>query len=340
MKKALAFISLAIVALSFYKTAPHLISQLVSDPVEVNLLTGAPGTNGTVLVVKIDDTLAAHPQIGIAQADVIYIEQVEGGLTRIAAIYSQARKDLPPKIGPVRSARISDIDILAQYGRVAFAFSGAQSKMLPVIAAANLENLSAEREPATIYSRDLTRIEPTNMILDPAALLAKAIDAEGKEIVDVKSMGWTFGDLPTDTSTMKAAPVASASIKWPASKYRIDWDSLKKKWNIFYGGAPDLDANGIQLSTSTFIIQKVLITDSIYHDKVGGITPLSHVVGAGTGYLMRDGLAIPINWTRASETEPTQWSYLNGTEAKFVAGQIWIALTDQTPAFAAIGATK
>ncbi len=340
MKKFLAVLSFAIVALSLYKSAPHLISAITSAPVEVNYLTGAPGTNGKVLAVKIDDTSAAHPQIGIEKADVIYIEQVEGGLTRLAAIYSQSRESLPAKIGPVRSARISDIDILAQYGRVAFAFSGAQRKMLPVIASANLESLSAEREPPSIYSRDLTRSEPTNMILDPRALLVKAIDQEGKDIADAKSMGWSFGALPTDTTTLKVQPVTSVSIKWPASKYRIEWDSLKKHWNIFYGGAPDLDANGMQLSTRTFIIQKVLITDSIYHDKVGGITPLSHLIGEGSGYLMRDGYAVPINWSRTSETEPTRWSYLNGDEAKFVPGQIWIALSDQSPVFAADRATK
>ena len=43
------------------------------------------------------------------------------------------------RIGPVRSARISDIEIMAQYGRVAFAYSGAQHKLLPVISAANLQ---------------------------------------------------------------------------------------------------------------------------------------------------------------------------------------------------------
>ena len=80
----------------------------------------------------------AHPQIGLEDADVVYIEQVEGGLTRLAAVFSST---IPVRIGPVRSARISDIDILSQYGRVAFAYSGAQRKLLPVITAANLQDL-------------------------------------------------------------------------------------------------------------------------------------------------------------------------------------------------------
>ena len=67
------------------------------------------------MVVKIDDTRQAHPQIGLENADIIYIEQVEAGLTRLLAIYSSK---IPNDIGPIRSLRIGDIDLLAQYGRV------------------------------------------------------------------------------------------------------------------------------------------------------------------------------------------------------------------------------
>ena len=112
-----------------------------------NSISGRVGTDGPVLVVKVDDTTQAHPQIGLDKADLVYIEQVEGGLTRLAAVFSS---QIPAQVGPVRSARISDIDILSQYGHVAFAYSGAQARMFPVIAAANLENLGAQRESPTI----------------------------------------------------------------------------------------------------------------------------------------------------------------------------------------------
>ena len=56
--------------------------------VKKNLLNGLPGTDNEIIVVKIDDTNQARPQTGIEDADVVYIEQVEGGTTRIAALYS------------------------------------------------------------------------------------------------------------------------------------------------------------------------------------------------------------------------------------------------------------
>lgn len=294
---------------------------------ELNLYSNLPGGNGPILAVKIDDTPPAHPQINLDKADVVYIEQVEGGLSRIAAIFSNP-KNLPDLVGPVRSARISDLDILSQYGRVGFAFSGAQRLFYPKIDAANLVNLSADHEPASIYSRDLTRQEPTNLILHPRSLLTKAIDTEKKVLALPKDPGWKFGAAPAGGQA-----IVSASFKWPASKYSATWSASENRWLLSYDGSPDLGADGRQLGSPTLIIQKVSITPSIYHDKVGGITPFSQTVGSGTAYLLRDGRAIPIFWNRSTAETPTTWTLKDGKSANFATGQIWIALTDSDPVF-------
>lgn len=293
--------------------------------VATNALTGLPGINGPVLFVKIDDTIAAHPQIGLDSADVIYIEQVEGGLTRLAAIFSNK---LPAKIGPIRSARISDIDLMANYGRVGMAYSGAQSKFLPVLRAANIENIGADTEPASIYSRDPARSAPTDLILNPKALLNKSINVEHRKIVTAKSVGWQFGTLPVGGKVIK-----SAEMKWPAAKYKAVWSSATQKWKMYYNGSLDLAADGVQLGSPTLLIQMVSITPSIYHDKLGSYTPFSNTIGSGTGYLLRDGREIPVFWNRVSATEPTTWTLKDGSPAFLPVGQVWIALTDQKPTF-------
>jgi hypothetical protein len=134
-----AVIASAVLALSACGASPTPPPKVVKV-IPTNVLTGLPGKNGPVLFVKIDDTQVAHPQIGLDSADVTYIEQVEGGLTRLAAVFSNK---LPALIGPVRSARISDIDLMANYGRVGLAYSGAQSLFLPVLRAANIEDIGA-----------------------------------------------------------------------------------------------------------------------------------------------------------------------------------------------------
>ncbi|CAB4531378.1 Protein of unknown function DUF3048, N-terminal [actinobacterium SCGC AAA044-D11] len=324
MKKFLATFSILIV-LSSCASPVNLGKKSEEKAVERNVLTNLPGVNGPVLAVKVDDTSQAHPQVGLSKADVVYIEQVEGGLTRLAAIFTN---QIPALIGPVRSARISDIEILAQYGRVGFAYSGAQSKMRPVLAAANLVNMSAEINPPSIYQTDKTRFAPTNMMLDADALLKKTIDQEGKEIDSVRSVGWQFGKIAKG-----AKKVLTASVKWPASRYELSWSKTEKRWLFTYNGKPNLDSDGRQLGSANFVIQKVSITNSIYHDKVGGITPLSNTVGSGSGYLLRDGKVIAINWQRPSADVGTIWTLSDGSVANFADGQVWIALTDNEPLF-------
>lgn len=324
VKRVLAGISILIV-LSSCATPSSIVKNVSGKSVERNVLTNLPGKNGPVLAVKIDDTPPAHPQVGLAKADVIYIEQVEGGLTRLAAIFSN---EIPPLIGPVRSARISDIEILAQYGRVGFAYSGAQSKMRPVLAQANLVNMSAEINPPTIYQTDKNRYSPTNMMLDASALLTKTIEVEGKKIDTVRSVGWQFGKVAEG-----AKKVLGVSFKWPASRYSATWSTSEKRWLLSYDGKPNLDSDGRQLGGANLVIQKVAITDSIYRDKVGGVTPFSNTVGSGTGYLLRNGKVLPINWQRPSAEVGTIWTLTDGSVANFADGQVWIALSDNEPTF-------
>jgi len=296
-----------------------------TSAVPTNVLTGLPGKNGPVLFVKVDDTRAAHPQIGLDSADVIYIEQVEGGLTRLAAVFSNK---LPAEIGPVRSARISDIDLMASYGRVGMAYSGAQTLFLPVLRAANIEDIGADTEPASIFSRDPARQSPTNMIVNPTALLNKSINVEHRKIVTARSVGWSFGPLPKG-----GVPISSVEIKWPAAQYKAIWSGATKKWKMVYDGTPDIAADGQQLGSPTFLIQEVSITPSIYHDHLGSYTPFSNTVGSGTGFLLRDGQEIPVYWNRATATDPTTWTLKDGSPAYFHTGQVWVALTDQQPTF-------
>jgi len=295
--------------------------------VPVNSLSGRVGTDGPILVVKIDDTPAAHPQAGLEDADIVYIEQVEGGLTRLAAIFSSK---IPSVIGPVRSARISDIEILEQFGRVAFAYSGAQSKLLPVIASANLENLGAQRQSKEIYANDPMRTSPTAMMLNAATLMGK-VREQGLPIANSKNVGWSFSDsIETGTA------ISSAKVSWPANSYSAKWSDSEKRWLLSHNGSADISSSGVHLGPTTFVIQLVSITPSEYHDKVGGVTPYSATVGSGRGYILRDGKFIPAIWNRPTGLSGTAWTTTGGEEVAFAAGQVWIALTDREPIFTPI----
>ena len=322
VRSLILFISLTVIILSLTGTTDLPKLSLAREESK-NFFTGLSGENKQILVVKIDDTNAAHPQIGVEDADLVYVEQVEGGLTRLAAIYTSK---LPPLIGPIRSARISDIELLAQFGRVGFAYSGAQSKMRPVIAEANLENLSAERNPPSIYGKDPNRIGPVDMILKPELLLERANANPKIRIETATASVFAFGDAPKgETNT------AIAKIKWPSAKYELRWDSANEKWLIYFNEKPNMAANGEHLYADTAIIQIVSITPSIYGDKFGEITPFSKTTGSGKAVMLRDGFSYQISWQRNLETDVTTWKSEDGGVANFKPGRTWIFLTDKAP---------
>ena len=322
VRRLILFISLAVIILSLTGNTDLSKMPLAKQQAK-NFFTGLAGENKQILVVKIDDTNAAHPQIGVESADVVYVEQVEGGLTRLAAIYTSK---LPPLIGPIRSARISDIELLAQFGRVGFAYSGAQSKMRPVIAAANLENLSAERNPPSIYGKDPDRPGPVDMILKPDLLLERANANPKIRIETATASVFPFGDAPKgETNT------AVAKVKWPNAKYELRWDSTNEKWLIYFNEKPNMAANGEHLYADTAIIQIVSITPSIYGDKFGEITPFSKTIGSGKAVMLRDGFSYQIRWQRNLESDVTTWMSEDGGVANFKPGRTWIFLTDKAP---------
>jgi hypothetical protein len=300
------------------------ITEFITEKkIEQNIFSGLAGSNNQILVVKIDDTKEARPQIGIESADVVYVEQVEAGLTRIAALFSSK---LPELVGPVRSARISDIELLAQFGRVGLAYSGAQTKMRPVLAAANIENLSAERNPPTIFTKDPDRTGPVDMILKPALLLERANAKAGTHIDSPKIAPWSFGNAPKS-----GAITALAKIKWPGARYELRWDEISKKFLINFNGEPNMAASGSQLAADTAIIQLVSITPSIYGDKFGGVTPFSKTTGSGKAIMLRDGSSYELTWQRNIDTDVTTWLDADGEVANFKPGKIWIFLTDNAP---------
>ncbi len=330
MRKIIA-ISLAVALLTSCSgvSAPGDSKEKVAE-VQKNLLNGLPGSNNEIIIVKIDDSNQARPQTGIEDADVVYIEQVEGGATRIAALYSSK---YPEIVGPVRSARISDMEIFAQYGKFGFAYSGAQRKLMSVIEAANLFNMSAERfgyyEP---YFRDESRYAPVNLYLYPNILLEKS---HAKDIYFEKATksGWVFGPVGKageDGKNIKnGRKVLGVDFSWPAVKYGADWDKVSKKWLIRQNGEPKMARSGSQLGADTLVLQLVAITDSEFGDKFGGVTPHSATIGTGKALIFRGGKVFAAIWDRPTATDTTRWKDATGADIPFATGQTWIALVDQ-----------
>jgi hypothetical protein len=166
------------------------------------------------------------------------------------------------------------------------------------------------------------------MMVKAPELLVEA-KSRGISLVTSAGVGWKFGDPSEDRVSIK-----SVHISWPASSYDAIWSAKEDRWLLNHNGASNTDSDGFVLGPKTFVIQMVSITDSIYKDKVGGVTPFSATVGSGNCYLLRNGGYLPCIWNRSSEDAGTTFTDLSGREVTFEPGQIWFALASKEPVFA------
>ena len=279
-----------------------------------------------VLAVKIDNTRNAQPQAGMGEADLVYVEEIEYGMTRLVAIFSS---QIPDRIGPVRSARITDIDLLAQYGSPAFAFSGAQKKLWPALDTAPFIDISANKDPDD-YSRDFDRRAPYNYFFDAPTALAQFDD-----ISTAKEMGFTFDEL----TPSGGVPARSVELTWPSSTLKFRYNPSQDQYAVELNGerasVEAVDQVGQVEQTAsvqgkvwadTAVIQLVEQVQSVYFDKGGGNTPQVETIGSGKAMIFRDGQLFTATWSRPDALSGTTFTNAAGNPVPFHPGHTWIAL--------------
>jgi hypothetical protein len=266
----------------------------------VSYLTGEPGAAGRVLAVKIDNVAQARPATALDDAAIVYAIEVEGGLSRLMAVYDAAG-GLPRTIGPVRSARETDLQLLAEYGRPALAFSGAQSRLLPALRGSDtLTAVTGTRD----FFRDPGRSAPHNEYLHPAAAAAKGGRA--------KDIGLRFSaDVPAGgraaAKASAAMPAARFSFTYRGGRYHVAMDGAASPW-----------------TADNVIIQHVTVKESRYRSRTGFV-PFTQTVGHGTARVLRDGRAYDAVWDRPAASDGTVYT-VHGRRLPLRPGRTWIVL--------------
>jgi hypothetical protein len=281
-------------------------------PTRVSPFTGEPvRSRDHVLAVKIDNIIYARPQTGLTKADIVYVLPVEGGLTRFLAIFSS---HFPPIIGPVRSARQDDLALLRQFGRPAFAFSGAQNNLLPVVERARIVNLYAGT--AGGYFRNYNRIAPYNLFAITRVLLRESRRRSSR----AHCIGFRFGPRPAGGRRTR-----SVSVSYPAASYRFSWSAHRKRWLVWIDGVRAATTEGPQLSAATVVIQHTIVRTSVYTEE-GLRPPYATTTGHGWALVLRNGRAYRVRWSRPNTNGGTTFTYA-GKPFTFAKGQVWIVLT-------------
>ncbi|MFE6622656.1 DUF3048 domain-containing protein [Streptomyces sp. NPDC057740] len=265
--------------------------------------------SASVLAVKIDNARAARPHTGLNAADVVYVEQVEGGLSRLMAVYATK---LPKAVGPVRSARESDLELLRQFNRPTLAFSGAQSKLLPLIDKAPLQAVPPGKA-ADAYFRSRHRTSPHNLYLRPQRLMGSAPGA------DALTTGFRYGAAPAG-----GKPTASQTVRYDLARYTFTWSGSQDRWLVAMDGKAATTTDGKRVGAGTVVVQYVKVRRSTFHDSLGKNTPYTETVGSGKARVLRDGRAYDVYWTRPKATGGTRFTTEDGKRMNFQKGPVWV----------------
>lgn len=295
-----------------------IIRNITADP-ECQL-TGEPPKNEAALEkpavgVKIENNPSAYPLSGLEDADVVYEEQVEGGLTRFLAIYHCTDTD---RAGPIRSSREIDPPIVNQYTRILAAAGGNPGVR------ANLEEFDIILIDENGAGEAMQRVERPGITFEHTLYgNTKALRKLGqKKFKDAPPDDiFEFGDLPDGGKRTK-----TIDINFGNSLLSFEWKD--GKWYRSDDGAPLIMESGDQLGFDNVIIEEHVVNLSTqFADVLGTASPvIADVSGDGKAFLFRDGRMFPGRWTRGSEDEPVHFETKTGETFRLKPGNTIIEL--------------
>ena len=288
------------------------------------------------LAVKVENDPKARPQSGIIDADLVFEELVEGGVTRFICIYLS--KD-SPVIGPNRSARPSDIDICF-YLDPLFICSGGASQVTSMIQASGM--MYIEEDQAHFW-RDRTRYAPHNLYTN-TDLLRQYLVEQGDAYDALPDSGFTFnyeeeteeevesegeGDEEAAEGSVMVSQASTINIPYKASicAASYQYDPASNSYLHFIQGVAHNDlTTGARVAPRNVIIQYVTLTGSGIRDVTGAETPVSQVIGSGNALVFTDGKVHHATWKKSNRSSPTYYLDENGDPIPLRPGQTWIHL--------------
>ncbi|MEE2768384.1 MAG: DUF3048 domain-containing protein [Actinomycetota bacterium] len=273
--------------------------------------TGLPGNdvNRPALAVKIDNVSIARPQEGINQADVVYEELVEAGLTRLIAIFqtTDARS-----IGPIRSARTSDPPLLEGFGQPLFAYSGANRGTRQAVKNSELTDVGYDAV-SSLYWRSTSRRAPHNLF------------SATNRLWDLHSSLDQIPAPPFDFRTVieelhpEAEPVTGVFIDFGNSEVDYAWNG--EGWERTHNGDPHNDSDGLRVAPPNVVIQFTSYSTSAADAR----SPEAVTVGSGEAWVFTDGHMIVGRWERPDRSHPAEL-VSGGKPIRLTPGRTWVAL--------------
>ncbi|QNE47790.1 DUF3048 domain-containing protein [Glaciihabitans sp. INWT7] len=294
---------------------PSLTPTVTAPPTSVAPLRGTTVPAGSLdhasIAAKIDNLPSARPQIGLESTDLVYQELVEGGLTRYVAVWQSS---IPALIGPVRSIRPMDPDIVSPLGGI-ICYSGGQQRFVDLMRKTPVYNaIHGQADTASTFFRTPTKAAPHNVLVKAPELLAQHAD------IPAPAQQFQYASAPTSTAATAGTPTAAISYAFSGvTSGSWTWDAAKAVFLRSQGTGPDLDSAGAQLSTTNVVVMRVTVT-------VDQNVPKTNLMGSGEAWISSGGRTVHASWTKASATDPIHLADDAGAPVLLAVGNTWIEL--------------
>ncbi|MFV0259009.1 MAG: DUF3048 domain-containing protein [Acidimicrobiales bacterium] len=268
------------------------------------------------VIVKVDNHRDARPQTGLDRADIVFDYRAEG-VTRFAAVF---HSDLPDAVGPVRSSRTGDFDILSGFDHPVYGSSGGNDgvihglRRLPIFAMTNWDR--------TEYYRDPARRSPHNLMVDPGVLYTAAEGRYGADLTDLPGpRPWFDYARPGEPGSVGQPVDGAVTVDFRGSPVVTwEWDPRRAAWARSQDGQPHLTTDG-----AAIVAANVVIMITSYGTSSADVTsPEVRSLGRGELFVLTGGQVVEGTWTREAATEPPTLLDEAGGPIVLTAGRTWV----------------
>lgn len=295
---------------TYVEPAPTVIAPLRGTTVEAGTV------DGPALSAKIDNHPWARPQAGLEHTDIVYEELVEGGMTRYVAIWQST---IPKEIGPVRSIRPMDPDIISPY-RGIVAYSGGQYRFVVMMQQTPVYNaIHGQSDTFSTFTRARGRPGPHDVMV-----AAQEVVAQHKSLPPPVG-GWAYALTPSHSSAVKDGSPATVVKYRFSGVYSGSWtyDDENEHYLRVQNGSKDVDTSGKQLSATNIVVVRVNVT-------FGYGLPKTELTGSGEAWVATGGHVIKARWSKSSRNAPLYLVDENGFTIQLAAGNTWVELIPTT----------
>ncbi|KZM77767.1 MULTISPECIES: DUF3048 domain-containing protein [Cellulosimicrobium] len=271
------------------------------------------------LAVKIENAPQARPQTGLEQADVVWEEVVEGGITRFVAVY---HSQVPERVGPVRSVRPMDPAIVGPLHGI-LAYTGGQQPFIDAVGAAGVQSVVMD-EGDDGFTTTRARRAPHNVYGSPEEFWAQA---DGDRTTPPPAQLVFAREPGTGTATVAGSAATRLDVRLTfASSAVWEWNADEGRYVRSEGDTPAVSSDEVRLSATNVVLLSAPMEDTAFKDPAGVPVPETKLVGTGEGVVASGGKQVPVTWSKETVESPVVLTGADGKPVELEPGASWIEL--------------